>query len=30
MDTVELLSQLSLEYGLIEEEPDLGELIPAG
>ena len=28
MDTVELLSQLSLEYGLIEEEPDLGELIP--
>lgn len=26
-DTVELLSQLSLEYGLIEEEPDLGELI---
>jgi NitT/TauT family transport system substrate-binding protein len=30
MDTVELLSQLSLEYGLIEEEPDLGELIPSG
>jgi NitT/TauT family transport system substrate-binding protein len=27
MDTVELLSQLSLEYGLIEEEPDLNELI---
>ncbi len=27
MDTVELLSQLSLEYGLIEEEPDLDELI---
>ena len=26
-DTVELLSQLSLEYGLIESEPDLGELI---
>jgi NitT/TauT family transport system substrate-binding protein len=26
-DTVELLSQLSLEYGLIETEPDLGELI---
>ena len=26
-DTVELLSQLSLEYGLIEEEPDLNELI---
>jgi len=27
LDTVELLSQLSLEYGLIEEEPDLNELI---
>jgi NitT/TauT family transport system substrate-binding protein len=27
LDTVELLSQLSLEYGLIESEPDLGELI---
>ena len=27
MDTVELLSQLSVEYGLIEEEPDLNELI---
>jgi NitT/TauT family transport system substrate-binding protein len=26
-DTVELLSQLSLEYGLIESEPDLNELI---
>jgi NitT/TauT family transport system substrate-binding protein len=26
-DTVELLSQLSLEYGLIESEPDLAELI---
>jgi NitT/TauT family transport system substrate-binding protein len=26
-DTVELLSQLSLEYGLIEEEPNLDELI---
>jgi NitT/TauT family transport system substrate-binding protein len=27
LDTVELLSQLSLEYGLIESEPDLNELI---
>jgi NitT/TauT family transport system substrate-binding protein len=26
-ETVELLSQLSLEYGLIESEPDLNELI---
>jgi len=26
-DTVELLSKLSLEYGLIESEPDLNELI---
>jgi NitT/TauT family transport system substrate-binding protein len=26
-DTVELLSRLSLEYGLIESEPDLNELI---
>ena len=27
LPTVELLSQLSLEYGLIESEPDLGQLI---
>jgi NitT/TauT family transport system substrate-binding protein len=26
-DTIELLSELSKKYGLIEEEPDLGELI---
>jgi NitT/TauT family transport system substrate-binding protein len=26
-DTIELLSELSLKYGLIEEEPDLNELI---
>ena len=27
VDTIELLSSLSKKYGLIEEEPDLGELI---
>jgi NitT/TauT family transport system substrate-binding protein len=27
LPTVERLSELSLEYGLIEEQPDLGELI---
>ena len=28
VDTIELISELSLKYGLIEEQPDLGELLP--